>query len=210
VALIVLVGGLLIGMPPWAYVVLGLPTIGVPLVLWWRRGRSGLPSGVRTAALHFGVVGVATLVLVQAVPYGRAHANGPVVGEPAWANARTRELMVAACYGCHSNETAWPWYASIAPVSWAVTDHVEEGRSRVNFSTFTIDPGAAEETLEVILDGSMPPGSYTRFGRHPEAKLTPAELSELVAGLRATPGLAGDGDGRGRGDDGYDDYDDED
>jgi hypothetical protein len=209
VAVVVLGGGALVGMPPWAFVVLGVPTIGGPLLLWWRRRRQGRPGGMVTAALHVGGVGVATLLLIQAVPYGRAHANGPVVGEPAWANARTRQLMVDACFACHSNETAWPWYTNVAPLSWAVTDHVVEGRSRVNYSLFTISPGAAEETLEVILDGSMPPGYFTRFGRHPEARLSAAEMAELVAGLQATPGLAGDGDGRGRGGEYDDDYDDD-
>ena len=75
--------------------------------------------------------------------------------------------MVNACYGCHSNEVDYPWYSNIAPISWAIEDHVDEGRGTVNYSEFAIDPGEADETVEVILDGSMPPGYYTAFGCTP-------------------------------------------
>ena len=47
-----------------------------------------------------------------------------------------------------------------------------------------------DETIEVIEEGSMPPGYYTQFGRHPESKLTTAEVAELIAGLKETPGLS--------------------
>jgi len=58
------------------------------------------------------------------------------------------------------------------------------------------NPGEAEETIEVIKDGSMPPAYYTRFGLHPEANLSDAELVELIAGLRATPDLSEEGSNR--------------
>jgi len=54
-------------------------------------------------------------VVIQAAPYGRAHDNPPVLAEPQWDSATTRELAVAACFDCHSNEVAWPWYTNIAP-----------------------------------------------------------------------------------------------
>ncbi len=110
--------------------------------------------------------------------------------------------MVNACYGCHSNEVEWRWYSNIAPVSWAITDHVEEGRDQVNFSEFAADPSDADETIEVIEEGSMPPAYYAAFGLHPEANLSDAEIAELVAGLRAMPGLSeGESDGRESGND---------
>lgn len=143
---------------------------------------------VASVAVAAVVVGVA----IQAVPFGRAHSNGAITGEPAWADERTRDLVVRACYDCHSNEVEYPWYASVAPVSWAVEMHVNDGRRAVNYSTFATDPGDADESVEVVLDGSMPPGYFTRFGLHPEAALTDAELDDLVRGLRATPGLSDD------------------
>jgi len=166
--------------------------VAVPVSRWWsaRRGRSSPGVVLGSLALAAVLVGVA----IQAVPFGRAHSNGEITGEPAWADARTRELVVRACYDCHSNEVEYPWYASVAPVSWAVEMHVNQGRGDVNYSTFATDPGKADESVEVVLDGSMPPGYFTRFGLHPEASLTDAELEELVRGLRATPGLSEDDD----------------
>ena len=55
---------------------------------------------------------------IQFVPYGRDHSNPPVIGEPTWNSPETRALAVRACFDCHSNETVWPWYSNIAPVSW--------------------------------------------------------------------------------------------
>src|SRR5690349_11025724 len=59
-------------------------------------------------------------LLIQAVPYGRAHTNPPVVSEPHWDSPRTRELAKRACFDCHSNETRWPWYSHVAPMSWVL------------------------------------------------------------------------------------------
>ncbi len=148
---------------------------------WQPAGRVVLGSAALSVVLVFG--------LIQLVPYGRDHSNPPITGEPRWADARTRELMVDACYACHSNEVEYPGYASIAPLSWAVQRHVDEGRAEVNYSEFASDPSDADETLEVVEEGEMPPASYTRFGRHPEANLSDRELRELIDGLRATPGL---------------------
>jgi hypothetical protein len=190
----------LTGISPGIVVALLASVLVVTLVVAavWRRRRGG-----SAAVLVMGSVAVATVVVavaIQAVPYGRAHSNPPVTGEPAWATAETRDLMVRACYGCHSNEVEYPAYASIAPISWAIEQHVNEGRNEVNYSEFATNPGEAEESVEVILDGSMPPAYFTRFGLHPEARLTDEERNALVAGLRATPGLSDD-EGEGEGDD---------
>ena len=75
-------------------------------------------------------------------------------------------------------------------VSWAATEHVDEGRRAVNYSEFTTGGDhEAEETIEVILEDSMPPYYYTLFGLHPEADLSQDEIDRAGAGLRATPGL---------------------
>ncbi|MCX7782465.1 MAG: heme-binding domain-containing protein, partial [Meiothermus sp.] len=81
-------------------------------------------------------IGALALVLlaIQLVPYGRDHQNPPVVAEPPWDSPQTRALFVRACADCHSNQTRWPWYSHIAPVSWLVQRDVEEGRSKLNLS----------------------------------------------------------------------------
>jgi mono/diheme cytochrome c family protein len=134
----------------------------------------------------------AAALLVQLVPYGRAHTNPPVTQEPAWDSPRTRELAQRACFDCHSNETAWPAYASVAPFSWIVQDHVDEGRSVLNFSEFDRPQDEAEEAAEVVLEGEMPLWDYALM--HPSARLSPEETRALADGLAATLGGEG-GDG---------------
>ena len=194
-AVAIVVVGDLVGLNVFITVVL-LVLVGLVALAVGRRWTSRRPGSGTVAVLgSLAVAAVVVGVAIQLVPFGRAHSNGAVTGEPDWADAVTRELVVRACYDCHSNEVEYPWYASVAPISWAVEMHVNQGRSAVNYSTFATDPGDADESVEVVLDGSMPPGYFTRFGLHPEAKLTDAERDQLIAGLRATPGMS-EGDER--------------
>lgn len=152
----------------------------------------------------------AVLVLMQGVPYGRNHTNPPVTGEPAWNSPRTEALARAACYDCHSNESRWPWYSSIAPVSWRIQSHVDEGRGKLNFSAFDRPQEEATEAAEAVRSGEMPPADYLLM--HPEARLSAADRQALADGLVATFGAGeggerGEGGGRRGGDD--DDSDDE-
>ena len=160
------------------------------MTIWRQRSSTDdAQFGLRRLLPLFLIAGCVTFGVIQLIPYGRDHANPAPTGEPDWSSPRTRELMVNACYGCHSNEVEWPWYSNIAPISWAITDHVEEGRDAVNYSEFATNPGEADETIEVIEEGSMPPAYYTLFGLHSQANLSDAEIAELIAGLQATPGL---------------------
>ena len=80
------------------------------------------------------LVVIGLFLVIQFIPYGKDYINPPVVSEPNWDNPQTRELAKKACFDCHSNETVWPWYSKIAPVSWLVYRDVVEGRQLMNFS----------------------------------------------------------------------------
>ncbi len=212
VLVIAAAGGAIIALNPAITLVLVVVVVGASIgSLAWRtraKPQSEHPSG-RGVFTQFALIAIATLAIIQLVPYGRSHSNPPIIAEPAWATPRTRELMVNACFACHSNEVDYPWYTSIAPLSWAITDHVNEGRDEANYSEF----GRGEEyddTIEVIRDGEMPPGYFTSFGLHPEANLTDSEIDELITGLRATPGLSEDDEGEDERDEDEDDEDDDD
>ncbi len=127
---------------------------------------------------------VGLFVLVQIIPYGRTHSNPPTLAEPQWDSPRTRELAVRACFDCHSNHTNWPWYANVAPFSWAVQLDVDNARSVVNFSEWNRTYDLASYSGARTLDGNMPPYKYRMA--HPEADLTAAERIELARGLDAT------------------------
>jgi hypothetical protein len=148
---------------------------------------SAVPAGGHPWRRRLLVIGgalLASLVLIQFVPY-RVD-NPPVVAEPNWDSPRTRQLAVAACYDCHSNETQGTWYENIAPVSWWITNHVEDGRKKLNFSEWNTRHGEAGDAVETVKNGSMPPSYYTWFGLHSGAKLTAKEKQDLADGLKAT------------------------
>jgi hypothetical protein len=131
---------------------------------------------------------LALFVLIQFVPYGRDHTNPPVLSEPAWDSARTRELAVTACFDCHSNETIWPWYSNVAPISWLVYKDTIEGRETLNYSEWASCKGEGcdpAEARESILDGEMPLPIY--LPTHPEAGLSDVEKQELIDGLFNSP-----------------------
>ncbi len=126
---------------------------------------------------------------IQLVPYGHSHENPPVVREPAWNSPQTRQLAARACFDCHSNETVWPWYANVAPVSWLVQSDVQEGRHHLNFSEWgqgRRKDENAKKIEEAVSEGEMPPFQYRLM--HPEARLSPDQKKELVEGLKATLG----------------------
>lgn len=125
------------------------------------------------------------LVLVQLVPY-RVH-NHATVSEPKWDSRQTRTLAVAACYSCHSNHTKTASFEQVAPLSWWITNHVDEGRAALNFSECRT--GGENESAEVVREGSMPPSYFTWFGLHSEAKLTAVQRRALADGLAATERL---------------------
>lgn len=128
------------------------------------------------------VVLVVGFIAIQLVPVD--HTNPPVVSEPHWDSPKTRVYAERACFDCHSNETKWPWYSYVAPLSWTVADHVYEGREHFNVSEWP--SGEGEEAAETLLEGTMPLWEYTLL--HPEAELTQAEMKEFAAGLKATFG----------------------
>ena len=141
------------------------------------------PRITRTGLLIAAATAVVALGLMQLVPYRID--NPPVKQEPAWASARTRELTVAACFDCHSNETQTYWFEDIAPLSWWITSHVDDGRSALNFSECVRGSGE-NEASETLREGSMPPDYYTWFGLHADAELTAQERAQLADGLRTT------------------------
>jgi hypothetical protein len=111
--------------------------------------------------------------------------------EPAWDSGRTRELFFRTCADCHSNETRWPWYSHVAPVSWFVIRHVEQGRHKLNVSAWSIDMiDEAREAGHQIRKGKMPLRSYLLA--HPAARLSAEEKTELIRGLEATVAASSD------------------
>jgi hypothetical protein len=135
--------------------------------------------------LIIGCIGV--FLLMQIIPYGKDHSNPPVVSEPNWDSPKTRAYAQRACFDCHSNETTWPWYSSVAPVSWLVQLDVDRGRRELNFSDWSKYSGRrnmARRLVENVQNGEMPP--FIFIIQHPDAKLSTVENDEFINGMTAT------------------------
>ncbi len=127
-----------------------------------------------------GIVAVG-LIGIQFVPVTRT--NPPILAEI----VAPKEIMTMfrrACYDCHSNETVWPWYSFVAPVSWLVESDVKVGRGIVNFSEWN-DYSEKLQNLKrykigsVVDEGEMPLWFYVSL--HSEAKLSQADIDLLVS-----------------------------
>lgn len=97
--------------------------------------------------------------------------------------AKVAELLKNACYDCHSNETIYPKYAYIAPFSWSVKDHVNEGREHLNFSVWKtynkeLKESMLNKTIQTLKSKAMPLPAYIVY--HKEANLTDAERMVLI------------------------------
>jgi len=99
---------------------------------------------------------------IQFVPVNRT--NPPIEAE-LQAPPEVHAILKRACYDCHSNETAWPWYSAIAPVSWLVADDVRKGRAELNFSKWGTYNEKRKikkltEIWEEVSENEMPPWIY--------------------------------------------------
>ena len=124
---------------------------------------------------------VAVLAAAQGIRFART--NPPVTGDIG-APADIAPVLRRACYDCHSNETVWPWYSRVAPVSWLLAYDVIEGREELNFSTWGRYDSARQrkklaETIETLNEGEMPPAFYTIM--HPAARRADADRQAIVA-----------------------------
>jgi hypothetical protein len=131
------------------------------------------------------IVGV--LILIQLI---RPGANKNEAPSP---QALTAHYMVpdsvltalkVACYNCHSNNTAYPWYDQVAPVSWFVAYHVSRGKKHLNFDEFEAYPvkrklKRLKDISESVEEGTMPISSYTWM--HSEAMLTASQKKLIIA-----------------------------
>jgi len=133
---------------------------------------------------------IAALVLifiaVQFIPSGipenkpeddKSIANDSLVAGP------VIEQLRKSCFDCHSNQVILPWYSKVAPSSWLLAGHINEGRSYLNFSEWTAYSnrekiGLLEDIRDEVSGGKMPLKSYLLI--HRDARLGPAEVEAIL------------------------------
>ncbi|HSM07951.1 MAG TPA: heme-binding domain-containing protein [Gemmatimonadota bacterium] len=140
--------------------------------------------------------GLALIVLLMAAQFVPVDRTNPPVGEEIVAPAEVLTVLERACYDCHSNETVWPVYSRVAPVSWLVARDVHEGREALNYSTwgrYSAEERSEllEESWEEVAEGEMPMKPYVLL--HPAARLTAEDEEVLRAWSLASGGRSDDG-----------------
>jgi len=139
-------------------------------------------------------IGIGVAVILVVIQFFRIDQSNPTV-DPSQdmiallkPSEEIKGVIKSACYDCHSHETVYPWYANVAPVSWWVKHHVDEGKEHLNFSEWaTYAPKKAahklEECYEEVEEGEMPLNSYTWM--HGHANLDVQQRKKLVAWFKS-------------------------
>lgn len=151
------------------------------------RGIPDVPKRHRRLLIGFIVAIIGGVIFMQFLPLGISRNNPPVIAEVSWDSPVTADLARRACYDCHSNETFWPWYSYVAPMSWMIVQDIVKGREVLNFSEWTPEQAAmlkTEEAVELVSKGQMPLPYYEIL--HPEASLSEQETAQLIYGMIET------------------------
>ena len=126
-------------------------------------------------------VAIVLTVILVGIQFVRPARTNPPVDQPQTIEAHTQmtpqvgKIFERACNDCHSNKTTWPWYSNVAPVSWWMIDHVNHGRSHLNYSEWSkLEPSdrnkRLQEICDEVADGKMPLPSYLPM--HSNARLS--------------------------------------
>jgi len=133
-------------------------------------------------------IGLAGALL--AIQLGPAERTNPAERSDLAAPDEVKAIFRRSCYDCHSNETHWPWYAYIAPVSWFLASDVQAGRKQLNFSKWG-EYGQqkrhtkADEIVDQVTSGDMPLPQYVFL--HRGARLDPHEIEILKQWAEGDP-----------------------
>jgi hypothetical protein len=137
-------------------------------------------------ALKWAVIVI--LVLFVAAQAYRPDLSGPPVDETKSMRATAQltpevgAIFDRACNDCHSSKTDWPWYSRVAPVSWWLKSHVDDGRRQFSFSEWGTYPQRKvsvklKEICDQVTTDEMPLKSYLLL--HPAAKLSDADKKTI-------------------------------
>jgi hypothetical protein len=126
------------------------------------------------------------LIAIQLIPVNRPERNDDLSQDLIANNqlpGNISRILKTSCYDCHSNQTNYPWYAYVAPVSFLVARDVNEGREELNFSEWEMrdkskKAKALDEMAEEVEEGEMPMKIY--LITHADAGLTDQERKEFA------------------------------
>jgi len=145
---------------------------------------------MKTSLVRIVLAVVIVLVGIQFIP---VNLSNPPVEEEFQASPEVKRILKRACYDCHSNETIWPAYSQVAPVSWLLAWDVGEGREELNFSMWNRYSQKKREKIikeiwEEVQEGEMPPWFYLPL--HPDARLSESDRSLLRGWAKRVPSVS--------------------
>ena len=153
---------------------------------------------MRTRLKQAAVIFVIVFAAAQLIRPGRANpatdVNRTIQSHAGMASGLV-SVLDRACRDCHSNETVWPWYTQVAPLSWLMAYGVAEGRRAVNFSEWAAYSPAQQRMLlavscDDVTSGKMP-GLYALL--HPEMRLSSQDVETVCAAARQADAHATNG-----------------
>src|SRR5262245_2455745 len=149
---------------------------------------------IRKAMRWLGVVVVLAAIGIQFARPERtnpASDDGLAIGHHVNVSPEAERILDRACNDCHSNQTRWPWYSGVAPVSWYVVGHVNHARRHMNLSEWgsrdpSKAPGRLNRICKEVRSGAMPLSSYLLL--HPAARLTEQDIETLCEWTKTEAG----------------------
>lgn len=97
-----------------------------------------------------------------------------------------QKKLQVSCYDCHSNNTQYPWYNKVQPVTWFLEGHIKEGKAELNFNEWDSLSNRRKKSklrsiIKQIKSNKMPLSSYTLI--HKEARFLENEKKETIKWL---------------------------
>ncbi len=139
-------------------------------------------------------IGIGLLIIFVAIQFYRPAKNVSEVTsvndflEVNNVSKKLSKMIKTSCYDCHSNNTNYPWYAEVAPLSWWIAHHVDEAKEELNFSEWNAfsekrKEKKLKEMIEELEEKEMPLKSYLPM--HPEAELSDEQINELTTWVKS-------------------------
>lgn len=140
-------------------------------------------------------VALALLVVFVALQFYRPEKNQAQGNHTAFfitqsnPSTEVKLILQESCYDCHSNNTKYPWYNNLAPVSYWLSNHIKDGKKHLNFSDWKNysdkkKDHKLEEVVEMLEADEMPLKEYT--WTHEKARLTEVQQNAVIAWAKKT------------------------
>jgi hypothetical protein len=145
------------------------------------------------------IIIVSALILTQLIPRPKKNTNSEEsladISNVLIVPESVKKILQNSCFDCHSNNTKYPWYASIQPLSLWINHHIEEGKEELNFSEFgnyskDKQTKKIEEIEEVVSEGEMPIKSYSLI--HRNTSLNNKEKATIIIWAKSTQKISND------------------